>query len=88
MKTFSQNLPDYQFNDDVCPAHPTMDALAEATVLVIETNAGLAAARKCVPNYTGNSTIESYSAFEQDAFNRAAEANADAIIAVTREAAE
>jgi hypothetical protein len=84
MKTFSQNLPEYQFNDDVRPADPAVTALAEATVLMISANASLEAARKRVPDYTGDSSVESYYAFEQDAFNRAAEAYADAVVAVVK----
>lgn len=88
MKTFSQDLPEIASNEDARPAHPVVKALAEAAVLLMQANADLEIGKKRIPDYVPYGSVESYYAFEQDAFNRAAEAYADAVVAVTREAPE
>lgn len=79
MKTFSQKLPALKPNEDARRAHPAATKLASATVKLLEAGAALG---KTVANVPGHTGPESHFAEGEEAYNRAAEAYADAVVAV------
>lgn len=88
MPKFTQDLPDFDWNEPARPADPLAIALADAMIEVVAARAALDQGRKNVPKYTGDRSSEDYYAREQDEYNRAAERYADAVSAAVARAAE
>ena len=80
MKPFlDPDLPAYDYVEPPRPANPVAMKLAEATCEMFDARMELVEARGKVPDYTGDLQAEFYYRTEQEAYNRAAEAYADAL---------
>ena len=55
------------------PANGDAELFARAILRLIKADNDLMKAKKAVPEYTGQSSVESYYTYEQDAWNRAAD---------------
>lgn len=87
MRTFvDPELPEYDGDEPPRNAADEVIRLADAKFELDEAAAALAKARADTPSYTGQYSNEYYRRYEQDAYNRAAEAFADAIVAVVAKA--
>lgn len=83
MSTFvDPAMPEYDGDEPARPAAPEAIHLAEAMVALDRAAEQLEAARAKVDDYTGQYETEYFVRHEQDAYNRAAEAFADAVLAV------
>lgn len=82
MHTFvDPSLPEYDGDEPPRPAAPEALRLAEAMVELDRAAEALEKAKRNVPNYTGQYSSEFFYRHEEDAYNRAAEAFADAVVA-------
>ncbi len=83
MSTFVDSaMPEYDGDEPPRPAAPEAIHLAETMVALSRAAERLEDARTKVPNYTGQYSPEHFIRYEQDEYNRAAEAFADAVLAV------
>lgn len=76
------NMPEYDGEGAPRPARPEAIRLAETMVNLNAAAERLETARADVPGYTGQYGPDDFVKHEQDAYNRAAEAFADAVLAV------
>jgi hypothetical protein len=75
-------MPEYDGEEPPRPAAPEAVHLAETMVALNRAAERLEEARENIPPYTGQYSPEFYTRYEQDVYNRAAEAFADAVLAV------
>lgn len=75
-------MPEYDGEGPPRAAPPEAIHLAETMVTLNRAAEKLEAERARVPDYTGQYSREYFIRFEQDEYNRAAEAFADAVLAV------
>lgn len=83
MSTFvDPAMPEYDGDEPPRPAAPEAVHLAETMVALNQAAERLEKARAGVSDYTGQYSAEHFFRYEQDEYNRAAEAFADAVLAV------
>jgi precorrin isomerase len=81
-------MPEYDGEGDPRPAAPEALRLAETMIELDKAAAELERARSRVGEYTGQYDAKHFIRYEQDVYNRAAEAFADAVVAVVNKANE
>lgn len=82
---FLSDPDDFRKNLEPTPARPGAIALAKAFSTFLTAQTDLAREKRAVPSYTGQYDSKDYYGQEQEDYNRAADALADAIITLTRE---
>ncbi|NTF18239.1 hypothetical protein G6L37_07450 [Agrobacterium rubi] len=83
MRTFvDPEMPEHDWNEPPRPAAPEAVRLAEAMIALNQAAEALETARGKASGYTGQYSAEDFYKSEEDRYYRAAEAFADAVVAV------